>query len=204
MQVVAGIRQMHLTVINWRYSASVPLKIFMAVAMAAVTGLLAQVRLPLPFTPVPVTGQTLAVLLTGALLGRKWGAISLGIYGVLGLAGVPWLNGGAAGFGASAGYLVGFVLAALFIGYFTDGGRKVRSFYSLLAVMLFATLVIVYIPGVLWLGGWLKLVLHDQATVGTALSAGVWPFVAGDILKAVMAAGIAWLILPKTSDPSRT
>ena len=196
MQIAADIREAYSVTFAWRARTSVPLKIAMALIMAVVTGLLAQIRLPLPFTPVPVTGQTMAVLMTGVLLGRKWGGVSLGIYGLLGLVGIPWLNGGVAGLGATTGYLGGFVLAALFVGYCTDSG-KVRSLYGLFAIMVFASLVLVYLPGMLWLGGWLGLVTHEPTTVGTVLGLGIWPFMAGDILKSALAAGAAWLILPK-------
>jgi len=196
MQIAAKIEQARLDVFAWHRSASIPLKVVLAVVMAASIGLLAQIRLSLPFTPVPVTGQTLAVLLVAIMVGRKWGGISVGIYGTLGLVGIPWLTGGVAGLGATTGYLAGFVLAALFVGYMTDS-RKVRSFHGLLAVMAAASLL-VYIPGILWLGGWLGLVLHKPAAIGPVLSMGAWPFIAGDILKATLAAGAAWLLLPKT------
>ncbi len=175
-----------------------PLKIALSVGMAVMTGLLAQLRLPLPFTPVPVTGQTLAVLLAGVILGRRWGAVSMGIYGVLGFAGLPWFNGATSGLGATAGYVVGFVLAAGFIGYLADSYLKARNFYSLLTIMLFASLVLVYIPGLLWLGGWVSLALHQPSGISSVLGMGALPFIAGDILKAVLAAGVAWVMLPKT------
>lgn len=197
MHIAAENTQGRLKTLAWYNQASVPLKITAALVMAGLTGLLAQLRLSLPFTPVPVTGQTLAVLMAGVLLGRKWGSLSMGIYGILGLVGVPWLNGGAVGLGATTGYLVGFVLAALFIGYMTDG-NKIRSFYGLLAAMTFASLVLVYVPGVLWLGGWYGLVLHEPISVGAVLAMGVAPFISGCILKAVLAAGAARFILPKT------
>ena len=111
---------------RWRYQASLPWKITLALLMAGLTGLLAQVRIALPFTPVPLTGQTFAVLLAGVVLGRKWGGVSLAIYAILGVAGVPWFNGGTSGLSATGGYLIGFVLAALFLGYYTDKYAKSR------------------------------------------------------------------------------
>ena len=128
MQITSALNQTRYEVFRWRYQASLPWKITMAVLMSGVVGLLAQVRIPLPFTPIPVTGQTFAVLLAGVLLGRKWGGISLAIYAALGIAGVPWFNGATSGFGATGGYLVGFVLAALFLGYVTDRKPAYRSF----------------------------------------------------------------------------
>jgi biotin transport system substrate-specific component len=198
MQIAGAIRETRLSIFSWRYHADLPLKITLAVSMAILTGLLAQVRLPLPFTPVPVTGQTLAVLLAGVMLGKKWGGMSMAIYGVLGFAGLPWFNGTTSGLGATAGYILGFVLAAGLVGHLTDGYLKARSFYGLLGVMLFASLVLVYVPGLLWLGGWMNIILYKPADVGSVIGMGALPFIAGDIIKAVAAAGIAWLILPKT------
>ena len=199
MQIAGAIRQTRLSIFTWRYHADLPLKITLAILMAMFTGLLAQVRLPLPFTPVPVTGQTMAVLLAGVMLGKKWGGLSMMIYGILGFAGLPWFNATTSGLGATAGYILGFVLAAGFIGHLTDSYLKSRSFYGLLATMLFASLVLVYVPGLLWLGGWMNLVLHKPADVSSIIGMGALPFIAGDVIKAVVAAGIAWLILPKTS-----
>jgi len=88
--------------------------------MACVTGLLAQIKISLPWTPVPITGQTFAVLLTGVLLGRWWGGISQVIYVVMGVVGIPWFAGLSGGYsaliGPSGGYIIGFILAALFLG----------------------------------------------------------------------------------------
>ncbi|MFA4991708.1 MAG: biotin transporter BioY, partial [Candidatus Omnitrophota bacterium] len=94
---------------------SIANKFILAFGMAGLTGILAQLRIMLPWTPVPITGQTLAVLLAGVLLGRSWGGISQVIYVVLGVAGIPWFNGFAGGYGVlltpSGGYLLGFILS---------------------------------------------------------------------------------------------
>jgi biotin transport system substrate-specific component len=199
MHIANTIHKARLDVFAWRTQADLSLKITLAVGFAVLTGLFAQVRIPLPFTPVPVTGQTLAVLMAGIVLGRKWGGVSMVIYGVLGLAGIPWLTGGTSGLGATTGYIIGFVLAASFIGYLTDRYLKARNFFSLFTIMLFASFILVYVPGLLWLGAWLGLVMHKSATAGSLLSMGAAPFIAGDILKAAAAAGAAWLLLPKTT-----
>ncbi len=165
--------------------------------MAALTGLLAQVRIPLPGNLVPITGQTFAVLLAGVLLGRWWGGISLAIYAGLGFAGLPWFTGWASGLGATGGYIGGFILAALFLGHFTDKYIRSRSFFSMLGLMLFANFVLIYIPGLVWLGLWLRMVQGDAATFIALLSMGVLPFIVGDVIKAVAAATIARGIIPK-------
>jgi len=167
--------------------------------MAAVVGLLAQVRVPLPFTPIPLTGQTFGVLLAGVLLGKKWGGASLGIYAVLGIIGVPWFNGATSGLTATAGYLVGFILASLFLGYFVDKMPDKGSFNRMFGLMLFAGIVLVYVPGLLWLGTWLNLVKGMPTGLLSVISLGAAPFIAGDILKTGLAAAIAIKILPRKS-----
>ncbi len=199
MQISGTLRHVRHGIFSWRYHADLPLKLTLALGFAVITGVLAQVRLPLPFTPVPVTGQTLAVLLAAVALGRKWGGISMGIYGLLGLAGMPWFNGASSGLGATTGYIIGFAVAATLIGYLTDRYLKARSFISLFAIMLSASLVLIYVPGLVWLGVWLNFVAHKSVSIGSIFGMGALPFIAGDIMKASIAAGIAWILLPKTS-----
>ena len=88
---------------RWRYELSLIKKIALVLGMAGVTGLAAQIRFPLPWTPVPITGQTFAVLLVGVLLGRWYGGLSLATYAVLGVAGLPWFTGWSGGIGHLAG-----------------------------------------------------------------------------------------------------
>jgi len=199
MQMSDALNQTKYEVFRWRYQASLPWKITLALVMAGLTGLLAQVRITLPFTPVPITGQTFAVLLAGVLLGRKWGGVSLAIYAVLGIAGIPWFNGASGGLTGTTGYLIGFVLAALFLGYYTDRYPKSRSFSSMFGLMLFASLVLVYIPGLLWLGCWLHMVKGSSAGIISIISLGAVPFIAGDILKASLATATARIVTPKES-----
>jgi biotin transport system substrate-specific component len=201
MQIVATINRTKYELFRWRYELSLPKKLALAIGIAGLTGLLAQARIPLPWSPVPITGQTFAALLAGVLLGRWWGGISLAIYAGLGAAGVPWFSGWSGGVGYLAGptggYIIGFILAALFIGHFTDTYVRSRSFLSMLAIMLFANFVLIYVPGLLQLRLWLKSVTGEPVTFTTLLKMGVIPFVPGDITKAVMAAAIAGGITPK-------
>jgi biotin transport system substrate-specific component len=197
MQLLSAIDKTRFNVFEWRYNLTIPWKLVMAVAMAAMTGLLVQVRIFVEWSPVPVTGQTLAVLLAGVLLGRRWGGASMAIYAVLGVAGVPWFNGWTSGLGATGGYLIGFVLAALFLGYFTDKYVKSRYFISMLGLMIFASLILVYIPGVIWLGIWLKAVSGVSVDVISLITMGVVPFIIGDIVKSVAAALITKTVTPK-------
>ena len=198
MAIAAKIDRAKYDVFRWRYELSIPKKLVVAVGLACIVGLLAQVRFLIPGSPVPITGQTFAVLLAGVLLGRWWGGASLAIYAGLGAVGIPWFSGWASGLGATGGYIIGFILAALFLGHFTDKYIRARSFLSMLVLMLFANFILIYVPGLIWLGIWLNMVVGTPAASFAAfLGMGVLPFIAGDITKAVLAAAIARGITPK-------
>ncbi len=201
MEIVATVNRAKYDAFKWRYELSIPKKLVLALGIAVLTGLVAQVRFYLPGSPVPITGQTFAVLLAGVLLGRWWGGASLAIYAGIGAAGVPWFAGLNSGLGYLAGptggYIIGFILAALFLGHFTDRYVRSRSFVSMLGLMLFANFVLIYVPGLLWLGLWLNLVAGTPAPFITLLGMGVFPFIIGDIVKAVAAASIARGVTPK-------
>jgi biotin transport system substrate-specific component len=199
MEIVAAINRTKYDVFRWRYELSIPKKLALALGMACLVGLLAQVRFYVSWSPVPITGQTFAVLLAGVIMGRWWGGVSLAIYAGLGFAGVPWFSGWASGLGATGGYIIGFIIAVLFLGYFTDKYIRSRSFFSMLGLMLFANFVLIYIPGLIWLGAWLNLVGGTQTTIAAVVTMGALPFIAGDILKAVAAAAIARGVTPKTA-----
>lgn len=203
MTLGVRIEQTRYNIFRWRYGLSVPLKLALALGMAILTGLLAQVRVQLPWTPVPLTGQTMAVLLAGVMLGKWWGGISMGIYAGLGMAGVPWLQGLQGGVaymaGPTGGYIIGFILAAFFLGYFTDKYVKSRHFISMLGLMLGASLIIIYVPGLLQLGIWLHMVKGQAITLSELLKLGAIPFLVGDITKAVLAALIARGITPRSA-----
>lgn len=159
---------------------------------------LAQFTIYLPFTPVPITGQTLGVLLVGAAYGPGLGAATVGLYLAAAVMGLPVLarnvEGGhdtgvqvlGAAF-ASAGYLWGFLLAAVLVGWLARLGWD-RSFRSSVSAMFFGELVI-YACGIPWL-------MHALGVdVQTALTFGLYPFVVGDTIKLLIAAGalpLAW------------
>jgi biotin transport system substrate-specific component len=201
MAIAARINQTKYDVFRWRCELSIPKKVALAFGMACLIGLLAQVRVLVPWSPVPVTGQTFAVLLAGVMLGRWWGGISLAIYGGLGAVGVPWFTGWGGGIGHLAGptggYIIGFIFAALFLGYLTDKYIRSRSFLSMLVLMLFANFILIYIPGLLQLGLWLSVIKGEAVTISSVLAMGAIPFVAGDIIKAAAAAAIARGMTPK-------
>ncbi len=201
MEVAATIDQAKYNVFRWRYELSLSNKLALALGIAFLTGLAAQIRIPVPWSPVPVTGQTLAVLLAGVVLGRWWGGVSLSLYVGLGAAGLPWFGGWSGGLGYLAGptggYIIGFILAAMFLGYFTDKYIRSRSFLAMLGLMLFANFALIHIPGLIQLHLWLSLVKGEAVALSQLLMMGTIPFIAGDITKAIAAAAIARGITPK-------
>jgi biotin transport system substrate-specific component len=157
----------------------------LVVSFALLTALAAQVTIPLPFTPVPITGQTFAVLLAGAALGSRLGAASQSLYWVLGAAGLPFYADGGGGWqtatGATAGYLVGFIVAAYVVGLLAEN-RQDRTVLTAIPAFLTGS-AIIYLFGVAWL--WYS--VDTFATAEAAMTAGLTPFVVGDLAKIVLA-----------------
>lgn len=185
----------------WRSNTSLVNKVVMAFFMACITGIMAQVVIPLPWTPVPVTAQTFAVLMAGVVLGRWWGGISQVMYLAVGLLGVPWFAGLTGGYaillGSTGGYLLGFILTALLLGHFTDKYTQSRNFRPMLGLMLLANFAFIYIPGLLGLGLWIYMVKGTFPTFLTLISMGLLPFILGDLLKIGGAAALTKAITPK-------
>lgn len=172
---------------------SIAANITMVVAGAALTAGAAQ--LVIPMWPVPITGQTFAVLLVGTTLGALRGALSMVLYIALGAIGLPIFTDGSAGWhviaGPTGGYLVGFVLAAILTGWLAQRSwdRKVVG----AGVAFLAGTAVIYAVGLPWLSVALGQLGYPNDLSAT-LQAGLFPFVPGDILKAV-AAGV---LLPVT------
>ena len=162
--------------------------IALVVGAAVLTGIAAQISIPLPFTPVPISLQTFTVLLAGAALGPIRGSLSMLLYLVAGVAGVPWFGEQRSGWEfASFGYIIGFVLAAALVGWLARRGLD-RTVPGTVGIMVLGNLVI-YALGVAWLANFLAVDLP------TALGFGLWPFLIGDGLKIALAAGLlpaAW------------
>jgi biotin transport system substrate-specific component len=159
---------------------------------AALTGLAAQLAVPVPGSPVPVTGQTFAALLVGTSLGAGRGFLSLALYALLGLAGVPWFAEGTSGSGASFGYIVGMLLASAAVGALARRGAD-RSVLRMAGTMLLGE-AIIYAIGVPYLA------LSLDLSTSAALAAGLTPFLIGDALKAALAMGAtptAWKFVNK-------
>ena len=151
-----------------------------AVAVAA------RIEIPLPWTPVPITGQTLGVLLVGAALGWRRGAAALGLYLAEGVAGLPVFAGGGAGvahlLGPTGGYLWSFPFAAGLVGWLAERGWDKRVWTAMAAMGLGE--LVVYAVGVPWLAqfmGWERVWM-----------AGFWPFLPGAVIKL----GVAGAALP--------
>ncbi|MFE4593179.1 biotin transporter BioY [Streptomyces laurentii] len=158
---------------------------------AALTGIAAQIAVPVPGSPVPVSGQTFAALLVGTALGARRGFLSLGLYAVVGMAGVPWFAEGASGWSmASFGYILGMLLAATVVGSLARRGGD-RSVLRTAGTMALGS-AIIYAVGVPYLA------LATGMTLGQAVAAGLVPFLIGDALKAALAMGAlpaAWKLV---------
>ncbi len=171
------------------------------VGFALLTAAGAQVAIPLPHTPVPLTLQTLVVLLAGVTLGPRLGMASMALYLLLGAVGYHVFAENRWGLqtlvGANGGYLLGFLLAQPVIGRLT---RRNGAWRGILSGVL-AGDAIIFTLGLTWLSCWLHLGWQDT------LAKGLWPFVAGDILKMAVAVVAGILILPRTrvfaSGPTR-
>ncbi len=165
----------------------------LVLAFSLLTALSAQVVIPLPFTPVPITGQTFAVLLTGALLGSRLGALAMLAYLVEGAIGLPFFRQGQGGaayllFSPTAGYLFSYPLAAFLTGRLSERGWD-RSYLRAAAAMALGSIVIL-------LCGWAWLARFTSAS--TAFQTGVAPFIIGDLVKIALAAAVlpsGWAIL---------
>ena len=159
----------------------------LVLAGSILIALSAQVAIPLPFSPVPLTGQTFGVLLVGALLGSRRGLLSVLVYLVEGAAGLPVFAGGLGGFpvllGPTGGYLLGFAAAAALTGWLAERGWDRRILTTLVAMI--AGNLLIYAFGLTRLAafaGW-----------EAALAAGLLPFLVGDAIKV----GLAALLLPQ-------
>lgn len=176
----------------------------LALLGALLTGVAAQIAIPLPFTPVPITLQTFAVLLAGVALGARTGSLSQLLYVGLGAGGVPWFEGFGAGVGTivgpTGGYLVGFPIAAALAGYAVDRYPVARRLPVLVAVLGVANAV-VFATGLPWLYAWLTLVSGETLTLGELAVVGLFPFVPGGVAKVVGAAVVGTAIIPR-EDPA--
>jgi len=168
--------------------------VLLVLAGTGFVAIAAQVSISLPFTPVPITGQTFAVVLVGASLGALLGLASLGLYLFVGALGAPVYADHESGWdiltGPTGGYIVGFVLAAVLTGFLAQR-RWDRHFNSAVAAMLSGN-VVIYAVGLPWLAAKIDTNLEDT------LEAGLYPFVVGDLIKLYLAGALlpaAWALV---------
>lgn len=159
----------------------------LVIAFSLFTALMAHIAIPLPFTPVPITGQTFAVLLCGALLGARLGTAAMLAYVAEGIAGLPVFA--AVPGAASYGYLAGFVVAAFVVGWLADRGWT-KDLPRTLSAMV-AGEVAIYLFGLLWLARFVP--------TSKLLALGLFPFLIGDAIKLLAAAAVlpaGWRLRP--------
>jgi biotin transport system substrate-specific component len=156
--------------------------------------LTAKIAIPVPGSPVPITGQTFGVLLVGGALGFRRGAASIAVYILIGLVGLPFFAEGKGGvsviLGATGGYLVGFLVAGSVVGRLAELGWD-RRIIGALGAMAIGN-VVIYLVGV----PWLMAVAHFD--LATALDKGVFPYLVGDAIKLALAAAafpVAWWVV---------
>ncbi|WP_405613852.1 biotin transporter BioY [Streptomyces sp. NBC_00076] len=167
-------------------------EVALVVGGAALTGLAAQIAVPVPGSPVPVTGQTFAALLVGTTLGVSRGMSALVLYALAGLAGVPWFSNGTSGVSVAFGYIVGMILASAAVGALARRGAD-RSTLRMAGTMLVGE-AIIYAVGVPYLA------YAADLSASAAIAAGLTPFLIGDAVKAALAMGVmptAWKLLKR-------
>ncbi len=172
-------------------------------AGSLLVALFAQIKIPLSFTPVPVTGQTFAMLLVGALLGGWRGGIALALYAVAG-AFLPFYAGGASGWFwqlPSGGYIIGFIPAAALVGYLCQRGWNRRP-WVLLAMLLGSALL--YVPGLIQLNLFLPADASTAWGCADLWQCGLLPFIPGDLVKLIaasLAVPAGWAALDRVIPP---
>ncbi|AJC74217.1 BioY protein [Pseudothermotoga hypogea DSM 11164 = NBRC 106472] len=168
--------------------------LLVALGFSVLTGVAAQIRIPLFFTPVPITGQTFVVLLTPFLIG-SWSVLSQTMYVALGVAGLPWFSGWKAGLsvllGPTGGYLVGFIVASLFL-----SKHRTRSYLGTVVSMLFANFLMIHGLGLTQMALWFY-AKGSNPDLWKLLSMSLLPFVPGDLVKIFLASSIAVKTLQK-------
>jgi len=153
---------------------------------ATLTAVLSYVTIPLPFSPIPITGQSLAVMLAGCVLTPLQAGLSMLTFLFMGAIGLPVFSGGRAGLGVivgkSGGYLIGYLIGAIIISILV---KKNKSKINMFTACLFGGIIVVHILGASWLG------YITGMGIGKAIMIGSIPFLPGDILKSVAAVIIA-------------
>lgn len=173
-----------MTTTNAANRTNLSLRDMMLVSMfTAILAVLAYVAVPLPFSPVPVTGQTFGIMLIGLLLGKKRGVMAVALMLLLGAVGVPVFSGGRAGLsilaGPTGGYLFSWLLSVVVVDALKS---KIRGFKGAVAASFVGGVIVVYAIGVPWLA------MSTGMTLSAAFVAGAMPFLPGDLFKVAIAA----------------
>jgi biotin transport system substrate-specific component len=199
---------------TWRSDCTTFLKLDMAIIMACFTGLGAQVRIYTPFTPVPITGQVFFVLLSAVLLGKWWGGVSQAVYTGIGILGVPWFAPSAGMpafskgginvlFSATGGYIIGFIAAALLVGWLLD--RYARSGKKITVVLcaMVAGILVIHLFGAVGLlivvGSAVSLAAACQVVITSLVL-----FLPLDLAKAAGVGAVSYGILPRRTTGNAT
>ena len=187
------------TLYNYVRNGNTYEKIIYAFLMACFTGIAAQIVIPLSWTPVPITLQSFAVMTAGIILGRKYGPLSMIPYCLLGIF-IPWYSGMTGGLsvliGSTAGYFLGFIICAYFVGTISDKIPKSRKFLGMSGTLLIANFILIYIPGL----AVLYLAMYTQGislSLIQLLMMGFIPFIFGDILKVLASSALSKIVMPK-------
>lgn len=171
----------------------------LVIAGALLIYLSARIVIPVPGSPVPITGQTFGVLLVGGALGFRRGLVGVSLYVLLGVVGLPFFAEGKGGisviWGATGGYLIGFVVAGALVGRLAELGWD-RRIGGALGAMLLGN-VVIYAIGLPWLG------VVTSASAAETIGLGLTPFLVGDALKLILAASlfpVAWWVVGRRPD----
>lgn len=196
-----NVEKLKINYFNWKNETTFINKILLSIIMACLTGLCAQIKFYLPFTPVPITMQIYAVFLSVFLLGKYWSGISQLLYVSLGIIGIPWFANGKGGleiiYGPTIGYLMGFIFSSFILGIQIDNQiRKKRKLYLVLS-LLFSNLFFIYGLGLFWLKIWFEIFQQQNVSIIELLKMGLLPFILGDLLKVICSVFTGGLILPK-------
>ncbi len=185
---------------SWRLRSGALTGMFLAACAALFTGIMAQAAIYLPWTPVPVTGHTVAVFAGAALLGR-WGGAAQLMYIAGGAAGLNWFAGQNGGLpalcGPTAGYLAGYALAAWVLGEVLQSSKTPRRFVRLQLLMAALNFGVVYPVGLAGLYMWTTSVKGSAPGIFELLNMGLFPFIPGDIVKIGITSTLIYQLLPK-------